>query len=257
MTTFKGFTIDSSGVDGRTLSPKRLDTMDRLLTDTFGPEYHLTGIERLKSKKNVVLRLGLDSYEERNTQLVAKLFVTGNYDLEVDILQKCYQENLTVPEVIDVDQGVILMSFIPGPTFTEKINQTFEPRLMKQLALWYHKYHTVTGMIKGDPRLRNFICENGILYGLDFEEARSDHWIADIAGASASLIDTRPIFDERKRRLSWNLLEEYLQLRGEERTKAIDDLFITTLVDTLKQTSYWREDQHIMDLAEKIRTEGF
>ena len=257
MTTFRGFTIDSTGVDGQTLPPERLSVLDRLLSEKYGAKYRIIEIERLRSKKNVVLRVMIESQSDNLAQIVAKLFITGNHDLEVDILRKCYQEQLAVPEVIDADQGVILMSFIAGPTFTEKINKTFDVRLMDQLALWYYRYHEITGMIKGDPRLRNFVCGEEGLFGLDFEEAKSDHWVTDIAGASASLIDTRPVFDERKRRLSWYLLEEYLKLHEEKRTEAIDSLYLTTLVDILRQTSYWREDKSILTLAEKIRNEGF
>jgi hypothetical protein len=148
------------------------------------------------------------------------------------------------------------MTFIPGDLLVARINETFNPRLIKQLARWYHKYHDVNGMIKGDPRLRNFICASEGVFGLDFEEARKGHWISDIGGVAASLLDTDPINDIRKRRLAWKLLEEYLSLVSESRSSETDRLFIQTVATTLKETYHWRSDERILSLSEQISNEG-
>ena len=184
------------------------------------------------------------------------MFVGGMYDTELSILLSSWKHGLTVPEVVEARDGVILMSFIPGETFVDVMNNTFDPHLIDKLAQWYYDYHSVHEQIKGDPRLRNFIYHENTLYGLDFEESRPGPWMLDIAGISASLLDTNPIFDSRKRALSWRLLDTYLSLLGQERDAALEDEFTTVIADTLQQTSVWRRDSGILELSERIRTEG-
>ncbi|TFH03368.1 MAG: hypothetical protein E4H14_16790 [Candidatus Thorarchaeota archaeon] len=103
--------------------------------------------------------------------------------------------------------------------------------------------------------MRNFIIQDDQIFGVDFEESSEDLWMVDIAGVCASLLDTDPIFDSRKRTLSWRFLETYLSFHIGPRETVYTD-FISTLVDTLKQTSEWRKDSKILELSEKIRAEG-
>jgi len=90
---------------------------------------------------------------------------------------------------------------------------------------------------------------------VDFEESREDFWMVDIAGVCASLLDTNPIYDPRKRTLSWRFLEKYLSFHVGPRETVYTD-FISKLADTLKQTAEWRNNKEILELSEKIRIEG-
>jgi hypothetical protein len=78
----------------------------------------------------------------------------------------------------------------------------------------------------------------------------------DIAGISASLLDTDPIFDSRKKKLSWHLLDSYLSLLGQVRDTKTETEFTTVIADTLKQTSIWRKNTKILELSEVIRAKG-
>jgi tRNA A-37 threonylcarbamoyl transferase component Bud32 len=158
--------------------------------------------------------------------------------------------------VIEARDGVILMDYITGEPLVDVLNRNFEPSIIDILAEWYYKYHNAHEMIKGDPRLRNFILNNGQIYGVDYEESRPDSWILDIAGTAASLLDTDPINDARKRKMCWTLLDTYLDLIDETRTPRIEDQFIETVADTLKQTAIWRESDEIMSISEDIRESG-
>ena len=80
--------------------------------------------------------------------------------------------------------------------------------------------------------------------------------MVDIAGVCASLLDTNPIFDPRKRKLSWRFLEKYLSFLDVSPDETMYTDFIPILADTLKQTSEWRKDSRILELSEKIRAEG-
>ena len=244
------------GIDGRPLPLSHIDTLDQILQGKFGKNAVLKHVHRLRSRKNVVLHLTVSSKRLKSVELVAKMFVDGMYDTEVSVLLSSWKHGLTVPEVVEARDGVILMSFIPGQTLVDAINSTFDSRLIDKLAQWYYDYHSVHKQIKGDPRLRNFIYHENTLYGIDFEESRLGPWTLDIAGISASLLDTDPIFDPRKRALSWRLLDVYLSLLGQERDATLEDEFTTVIADTLQQTSVWRRDSRILELSERIRTEG-
>ena len=246
---------DLTGVDGIKLNPARAHALESLLTQNFGPDVEVRLIERFKSKKNVVIHIGVGP-DPAMLNLVAKMFVTEHFKTDLMALKLSHENGLTVPRVVDANDGVILMDFISGESLTERINRTFDPTLIDDLAKWYYDYHSIRNMIKGDPRLRNFICAENVLVGLDFEETISGHWILDIGGVSASLLDTKPVFDSRKRKLVWHLLEEYLSLRGKERSKSNDGLFITTVSEALKRTAYWRKDNDILALADQIRESG-
>ena len=244
------------GIDGRPLPPTHIDTLDQLLQKKFGKNAVLENVHRLRSRKNVVLHLTVSSKRLKSVELVAKMFVDGMYDTEVSVLLSSWKHGLTVPEVVEARDGVILMSFIPGQTLVDAINSTFDPRLIDKLAQWYYDYHSVHKQTKGDPRLRNFIYHENTLYGIDFEESCPGPWMLDIAGISASLLDTNPIFDPRKRALSWRLLDTYLSLLGQERDTTVEDEFTTIIADALQQTSVWRRDSRIFELSKRVRTEG-
>jgi tRNA A-37 threonylcarbamoyl transferase component Bud32 len=245
------------GIDGTSLDPVRLTTLRAVLTETLGTRHTPVLKNRFRSRKNVVVHLQMPDDASHPHELVAKLFVTGSYEKELQILRKSLAHGLNVPAVLAAQNGVILTAYIPGEPLVDTINRTFDSATIDSLALWYHSYHTIHGEIKGDPRLRNFIWSNGQVYGVDFEESRPDHWITDIAGAAASLLDTDPIFDERKRALAWRFFKTYLSLRCSDCDPAINRLFIDTVADTLEVTANQRNDERILTLAKTIRTDEF
>ena len=253
----KWFPTIPTGVDDTSLKPDRIRTLEEILDEQYSTEASLLSIERLKSRKNIVIHLEITDREKTTPlDVVAKMFVVDRFDLELQILQSSWEKSLLVPEVIEARNGVILMDYISGEPLVDVLNRTFDPSLIDLLAEWYYNYHRAHDMIKGDPRLRNFICNNGQIYGVDYEESRPDSWILDIAGTAASILDTNPINDLRKRKMCWTLLETYLNLINEKITSDIKNEFIETMADTLKQTAIWRENDEIMSLSEKIRKNG-
>jgi tRNA A-37 threonylcarbamoyl transferase component Bud32 len=257
MALIKWFKEIPTGIDGTPLPQDRVDTLEQILHEKFTQGYVVESVKRLKSKKNTVISLRIHPKGAEPITLVAKMFIAGRFNNEISILRSSWSHGLAVPEVLEARDDVILMNFIPGETFVDMINQTFEPHLIDKLAEWYYKYHRAHGQIKGDPRLRNFIIQGDQIFGVDFEESREDLWMVDIAGVCASLLDTNPIFDRRKRTLSWRFLEKYLSLYPvPPRDETTHTNFVATIADTLKQTSQWRNDRKILELSEKIRAEG-
>lgn len=256
MDLIKWFKEIPTGIDGIPLPQDRIDTLERILLEKFNQEVVIESVTRLKSKKNTVVSLKITPRGSETTTLVAKMFIAGRFENELSILKSSWSHGLAVPEVLEAQDDVILMNYIPGETFVDRINRTFEQHLIDKLAKWYYNYHTTHKQIKGDPRLRNFICHDNQIFGVDFEESCSGPWMLDIAGVSASLLDTNPVFNQRKRVLSWRFLESYLSFFGRNRDEVTDKEFISTLADILKQTSIWRKSDRILDISEKIRFEG-
>ena len=246
-----------TGIDGTPLPQERIETLEKILLDRFGRDVIIASVSRLKSKKNTVIALKITSTGTKLHTVVAKMFIADRFQNELFILKTSWAQGLAVPRVLEARNGVILMEYIPGEPFVDRINRTFEPHLIDKLAEWYYNYHRVHGQIKGDPRLRNFIIQNDQIFGVDFEESREDVWMVDIAGVCASLLDTDPIFDPRKQKLSLQFLEKYLSFYPvSPRQETTYSDFISTLADTLKQTAEWRKDSTILELSTKIRTEG-
>jgi tRNA A-37 threonylcarbamoyl transferase component Bud32 len=252
----KWFAEVPTGIDGKPLPPERIGTLEEILHKRFGRESSIEAVNQLKSKKNTVVALKIQTQTSKSLMVVAKMFIAGRFENELAILQASWSSGLSVPKVIDAHDGVILMEFIPGDIFVDRINQTFDSNLMVRLAEWYSIYHRVHRLIKGDPRLRNFIIHNDKIIGVDFEESQQGHWMIDIAGVCASLLDTNPIFDEQKRKLCWLFLEQYLSFSNIQQNEALNTHFLSTLADTLEQTAQWRNDETILKLSEKIRAEG-
>lgn len=245
------------GVDGITLDSNRIRTLNDLVIKYVGTQFSVVKKERLRSKKNAVFDLILSPHEtKKDIRIIAKAFVTGNYEMELDILSKCLEGGINVPRVIGASDGVILMTYIYGEPFVDRINRTFELKHIEELARWYYDFHTLQPLLKGDPRLRNFVINEDGLFGIDFEEAMSGHWIIDIGGIAASLLDTDPINDTRKRKMVWILFDKYLELKGIQRTNEIDQDFIEVISNTLKQTARWRNSEEISNLADLIQKEG-
>ena len=257
MNLSKWFPIIPTGVDDTSLNPDRITTLEEILDEQYGPDVSLLALERLKSRKNIVVHLTIKTKEQSiPLETVAKMFVVDKFDIELQILKSSWEKSLAVPEVIEARNGVILMVYITGEPLVDVLNRTFEPSLIGMLAEWYYNYHSAHDMIKGDPRLRNFIHNNGRIYGVDYEESRPDSWILDISGSAASLLDTDPIFDVRKRKMCWALLETYLDLIGEKQTSEIKAEFNETVAEILKQTAIWRNNDEIMSISEIIHENG-
>ncbi len=257
MCPLTGVVDEYQGIDGKKLPSERVTSLEYLLVDEFGElsNFQLQG--RMRSKKNVVLLIGIETETTtEHEQVVAKLYIEDTFKTELEILTTSRENGLLVPKVIRAQYDIIILEKIQGTPLVEVINETFDTRHIDELARWYYNFHSIHNKVKGDPRLRNFIVADVGIYGLDFEEVREDDWMVDIAGISASLLDTDPIFGQKKQNLSWRLLEQYLALKGTSRTREIDERFVETVVKTLQNTAALRNDPRIKEIAHRIQESG-
>ena len=114
MNLTKWFDEIPTGIDGKPLPTERIFTLEKILSDRFGNNFVIKSVNRLKSKKNTVIHLKVIHEKTEEIDLVAKMFIEGNYENELSILTSSYNHGLAVPAVLDSHDNVILMNFIPG-----------------------------------------------------------------------------------------------------------------------------------------------
>ncbi len=235
---------------------EKIKVINELVINHFGPKFEVVKKERLQSKKNLVYHVILKPLEGSEVNFITKVFATSNFEIEQKLLEQCSEGDLKVPEMIEARDGVMLLSYIKGELLVDRLNKLFEVRLIDELAQWYFDFHSLQPLLKGDPRLRNFIVGSDGLYGFDFEEATKGHWIVDIGGIAASLLDTDPINDPRKQVMVSRLLSKYLRLKRTERTTDIEQDFLNVISTFLKQTAKRRNSVELSVLANQIEKNG-
>lgn len=88
---------------------------------------------------------------------------------EEQALKRLCRAGLAVPSLLGGGENCLLMEYIPGETYqalTEKM--TYEKA--EALAGWLAKHRLITGHLKGDVNLRNFLWTGKDCVGLDFED---------------------------------------------------------------------------------------
>ncbi|MFW9811106.1 MAG: hypothetical protein ACFFF9_01480, partial [Candidatus Thorarchaeota archaeon] len=120
----KWFPTLPTGIDGKSLHPDRITTLEKMLSDKYGKNASIKSVERLRSKKNIVVHLKIDV--EKPVDIVAKMFVVDKFNIEQRILKASWDKGLAVPKIIKAEDGVILMDFISGNLLVDALNQSFD-----------------------------------------------------------------------------------------------------------------------------------
>ncbi len=171
-------------------------------------------LKTFKSRKNQV---HLIKNLVDNTIFVEKIMMTKTKYLEKEVyyLQLLHGQGLAVPKVIDYKDHRIRMAYV-GPTtlldcLTEWEVEQREPfgdnritgifiQLIKWLESFYDITYSATGkrVCLGDIHFRNFLLEDGIIYGIDFEECCEG--TREMAGGRlcAYLLTYNPVFTKLK-----------------------------------------------------------
>lgn len=168
---------------------------------------------RFKSKKNkVILADGIVVKEFRDPKTLFR---------ECQALKRLRLAGLKVPEVLGVEGNTLKLEFIPGPTYKSLVEKiTLEQA--KALAEWLSKYHAITGTLRGDVNLRNFLWSEGACVGVDFEDPplRGKREI-DLGKIIAFTVTYRPPFTKGKANSASLLLQAFLKKGGRrEKIKA-------------------------------------
>lgn len=178
----------------------------------FGPDTSICGKIFYPSKKNQVTRLCLERQDE-TFQVMAKFFVWGDAAHEEHILNECRTKEIPVPRPLHREDNLLLLEYIRGSALTWRDMRN--PLILRALANWIALLHRsflkegVT-LLKRDMRLHNFILKDGILWGVDFEEAGPGKIEEDLADLCATFLEGgTPGFSGRNLSLIRRFLREY------------------------------------------------
>jgi len=209
----------------------------------IGNDFVIQNSARLPSRRNEVLHIaGCLQSDGAPRSLVAKWFRQPGIANEATVLRDAYERQVPVPRILGTTAEVLLMEFIEGPNLCDVLTSTPSPRYGRLLGTWLAQYHTAfqrSGdlvLAKGDARIRNFICADTNLVGVDFEESCIGSYLDDLASACASILDTTPIFTPAKRRVCKALLSVYAATRLEDTPASLIRRVSPHIINNLKAT---------------------
>ena len=122
---------------------------------------------------------------------------------------QCYhllrQKEITVPSLLLQTENTIYLSYIPGRTALEILEEaeqsrSFDPTQWKQLVRWCCAFYAQSKLCLVDPNLRNFIYSpvQKDWYGIDFESCHPGDFRKDFAKLIAYLLLYDPRESETK-----------------------------------------------------------
>ena len=189
-----------------------------ILTDDFV----VKTCNRLISRRNVVLHItGNFTSTKGSLDIVAKWFQQPGIANEIQVLRDAFLRRIAVPCTIGSTSHVLLLRHKKGNNLCDLITENPSPRYGVLLGEWLAKYHEAFQrddspsrvLLKGDARIRNFIHDGTQIFGVDFEECVTGHYLKDLASTCASILDTDPLFTREKFMICRSLLEKYSDIR--------------------------------------------
>jgi len=183
-------------------------------------------LELMASIKHYVIRTSVDFTPRlpssgQSQSVVVKLFNRdipdwntrwGNEVHFHRVLHEIYQMT-GIPSVIYSSTGLIISEYIKGSNFfNELMAQSLDVSGCELLARWISRLHR-SGLIFGDPRLRNFvITPQQDLFTVDFEDMSENGAVKDDLGEIlCSFIDWNPgVFELSFNPYAWEMLSKFL-----------------------------------------------
>lgn len=165
-------------------------------------------VKQFPSKKNKVYLV-----ERSGWRLVLKVYDNDRCRNEAETLRVARQAGIAVPEVVDTSDKALLIEFIPGRTVNDYLETASMEEKVLGVADWLASFHKAFRSgnevrLKSDPIFKNFIVYDRI-YGIDFELSRMGRPEEDVGEALAYLLDTDPMFTDKKIGLGLKFIERY------------------------------------------------
>lgn len=125
---------------------------------------------------------------------------------------------LAVPALLAVDEDSLRMEYIPGETY-EALTESMTVEKAAALARWLADYQRMTGLLRGDVNLRNFLWTGQACVGVDFEDPPlAGQGETDMGKILAYAVTYGPAFTVEKEQCA-NLLLAAFSKTGGEREK--------------------------------------
>ncbi len=158
---------------------------------------------RFRSKKNIVtLEDGIVIKQHVDPAALSR---------EAFALEQLHRAGLAVPALLGKGEGILKLEYISGPTYADLVDAlTLEQA--RALAVWLADYHRITGSLRGDCNLRNFLWSKDTCFGVDFEDKPiRGEWEADLGQILAYTLTYDPPFTPAKAFSGRLLLEAFRQ----------------------------------------------
>jgi len=218
-------------------------------------------VKTFRSRKNSVALVNIEG-QPRIIKYYSPEFI-DRLDNEYSILKDAIELGVQVPEVYKKSDCAIIMKYIPGKALADTLNSS-EYSLddkryqVELLANWFVKFHTSfreadRSLLRSDCTLRNFVFDNCIVWGLDFEEAEWGDPTRDLGAVCSSILDTDPMFTDWKFELCQHQIDRY--------SSAVDwtlNNIETEIARALQDKVRWRprHAKLLTEMANKIENEG-
>lgn len=183
-------------------------------------------IKSYKSRRNQATL-----HEIESMYLVRKEFKNENrLYREKSVYQKLEHSNLSVPKIIKEEDNVLWLSYLPGITLLEVLEEqerknVIELEIWSSLAEWMIRFVKETGLIMGDVNLRNFIYDSKThkVSGFDFEECKDGELLEMAADLIAFISLYDPMETDVKIEISTHL-KNYFLYRNIDNQKKFEKL---------------------------------
>lgn len=175
---------------------------------------------RFRSKKNrVTLENGI----------VFKYHADGEALLrEAHALEYLHQGGLAVPALLGVRKNALQLEYIQGPTYVDLV-ETMTLKQAEALAAWLAEYHRLSGFLRGDCNLRNFLWSEEKCVGVDFEdEVNVGEAESDMGQVIAFAVTYDPPFTAKKAACGRLLLQAFGATGGD--LEKIKDAYLDEII---------------------------
>jgi len=212
-------------------------------------------LERYKSKKNTVFKI-----EFEGTEYIVKRYskeFRGGMETELNILEDCEKQGITVPSIVDSWDDILIMECIDGINCKVLFDSGDEEQredVVSGIAEWLSRFHDrfAHERRRGDCILANFILYGDDIYGIDFEGSEEGNYLRDLGDLCMSILRMRPAFTQDRFDTTWEFLDEYFSRSSMDKMDITDQL-----VASLNHYSRYSSMGDLMrEWAEKIRKNG-
>ncbi|HHY14629.1 MAG TPA: hypothetical protein GX521_00985, partial [Firmicutes bacterium] len=85
------------------------------------------------------------------------------------MLTRLYLSGLSVPMLLAQSEDTLRLEYIEGTTYADLV-EVMTRQIAEALSAWLADYQRITGLLRGDVNLRNFIWTGTKCVGVDFED---------------------------------------------------------------------------------------
>ncbi len=171
---------------------------------------------KLTSKRNKVYRL----IEDEGNSIFKTYIDKEDMKMELSILRLLHSKNCRVPEVLRVTSNSIYLEDLGDETLldwyerSENTNADNILPMILKLSDWFEAFYDTlcsskySNYIMGDVNFRNFLINNGEIYGIDFEQCREGKIEEDLGKLAAYSLTYDPMMTDWKKNFVKLLIEQ-------------------------------------------------